>query len=252
MLLPPTWCQSACRHTPGWTISPSFPASPLTKANMCTFSTLWKLLLFCLIAANFKNFPLVYHMRLLNAVRWLLRSQRSPDSPKPEHLFQPIIMHSYYLPIWFQAVKGDNAIQSGHNMLANALFGLAAGIFVSTNGLFAPPAIIGCAISTIGTGFICTLQVNASAAKWMGLEILTSAGLGLAVQQGFSAVQTALPLKEVPIGTAAVVASQSLGGAIFVSIGNTLLQDYLLAANNNHLVPGVNVRLVIMKGATAF
>jgi hypothetical protein len=63
-------------------------------ANMCTFSTLWKLLLFCLIAANFKNFPLVYHMRLLNAVRWLLRSQRSPAGPKPEHLFQPIITSS--------------------------------------------------------------------------------------------------------------------------------------------------------------
>ena len=62
--------------------------------NTFTFSTLWKVLLFTWIVANFKNFPLIYHLRLLNAVRFVLRSQRSPHGPTPQQLFQPIITSS--------------------------------------------------------------------------------------------------------------------------------------------------------------
>lgn len=167
-----------------------------------------------------------------------------------------LLVHTYYLPIWFEAVKGDSAIHAGVNMIpymcANALFSLMAGIVVSKNGLFAPPAIIGYAIGTIGTGLLSTLQVDTSSARWIGYEILTSAGLGMAIQQGFTAVQTALPTEEVPMGTAAVIASQSLGGAIFVSIGNTLLQNHLLDANNAARLQDVDVRVVLTAGATAF
>ena len=137
-------------------------------------------------------------------------------------------------------------------MLANALFSLAAGIFVSKRGVFAPPAILGCAIGTVGAGLITTFSPSSNSAHWIGFEVLTSAGLGMAVQQGFSAVQTALPLEDVPLGTAAVVASQSLGGAVMVAVGNTILQDYLLDANRDAKVPGVDVRLVVRLGATAF
>merc|ERR1711939_1045607 len=122
-------------------------------------------------------------------------------------IYGALLIHSYYLPIWFQAIKGTSAIHSGVNMIpymvANAFFSLLA-------------------------------------------------GLGMAIQQGFSAVQAILPPEEVPIGTAAVVASQSLGGAIFVSVGNTLLQNHLLDANSDRIIPGVNVRTVIELGATRF
>lgn len=171
-------------------------------------------------------------------------------------IYGTILLHGYYLPIWFQAIKGDSALHSGVNMIpymcANALFGLIAGIFVSKNGRFAPPAILGCAIGTIGCGLLATLKPNTATGTWVGYEILISAGIGMAVQQGFSAVQTALPLEEVPIGTAAVVASQSFGGAIFVSVGNTLLQNHLLSQNNADVIPGVNIRAVIELGATNF
>jgi len=171
-------------------------------------------------------------------------------------IYGALLIHSYYLPIWFQAIKGTSAIHSGVNMIpymvANAFFSLLAGIFVSKNGLFAPPAILGCAIGTIGSGLLATLNEHTSSSKWIAYEFLISAGLGMAIQQGFSAVQAILPLEEVPIGTAAVVASQSLGGAIFVSVGNTLLQNHLLDANSDRIIPGVNVRTVIELGATRF
>lgn len=171
-------------------------------------------------------------------------------------IYGTLLIHAYYLPIWFQAIKGTSAIESGVNMIpymaANALFSLLAGIFVSKNGLFAPPAIIGCAIGTVGCGLLATIKPSTSTGTWIGFEFLVSAGIGIAIQQGFSAVQTALPLEHVPIGTAAVVASQSCGGAIFVTVGNTLLQDHLLDENNAHNIPGVNVRAVVELGTTRF
>ncbi|KAK5047592.1 hypothetical protein LTR84_006689 [Exophiala bonariae] len=171
-------------------------------------------------------------------------------------IYGALLIHSYYLPVWFQAVKGTSAVTSGVNMVpymaANALFSLIAGVFVSKNGLFAPPSIIGCAIGTIGSGLLATIDESVPTARWVGFQILTSVGLGMAIQQGFSAVQAMLPLEEVPIGTAAVVASQSLGGAIFVSVGNTLLQNHLLNQNNEGAIPGVNIRVVFELGATQF
>jgi hypothetical protein len=134
------------------------------------------------------------------------------------YIYSAILIHNYYLPICFQAIRGDSAIHSGVNMIpyviANALFSLVAGIFVSKNGYFTAPAIVGCAIGTVRCGLISTIKMYTSSSKWIGYEILASVGIGMAIQQGFTAVQIVLPLSEVAIGTAAVVAFQSLGGAI--------------------------------------
>jgi hypothetical protein len=60
--------------------------------SLLTFSTLWKVLLVIHLVANFKLFPFIYHLRILNAVRFVLRSQRPKDDVKPEQLFQPLII----------------------------------------------------------------------------------------------------------------------------------------------------------------
>ena len=90
---------------------------------------------------------------------------------------------------------------------------------------------------TVGAGLISKFGPNTSSSRWIGYEILTSAGIGKAIQQGFTAIQIVLPLEEVANGTAAAVAIQSLGGAIFVSVGNTILQYSLLSAAENNEVP---------------
>ncbi|TVY16112.1 Efflux pump roqT [Lachnellula arida] len=171
-------------------------------------------------------------------------------------IYSAILIHTYYLPMWFQAIKGDSAIHAGVNMIpyvaANAIFSLIAGIFVSKNGYFTAPAILGCALGTVGCGLLSTIDASTSTSKWIGYEILASVGIGMAIQQGFTAIQIVLPLDEVAIGTAAVVAFQSLGGAIFVSVGNTILQNSLLTAGRSNRLPGVDVQAVISAGASEF
>ena len=171
-------------------------------------------------------------------------------------IYGTFLLHAYYLPIWFQAIKNDTAIMSGVSLIAyvigNAIFSVIAGILVSKIGYFAPPAIIGAAVGTVGCGLLSTLQVNSGPGKWVGYQVVASAGLGTAVQQGIIAVQTVLPLDRIPIGIAAVISMQSLGGAVFVSVGNSILQNTLDRASAAKKLPGIDVKAVIAKGATQF
>ena len=171
-------------------------------------------------------------------------------------IYGAILLHAYYLPIWFQAIKDANAVQSGVDlipyMIANALFSVFAGIAVTKLGYFTPPAIIGSAIGAVGCGLLSTLQVDSGPGKWIGYQVLISAGLGMAVQQGVIAAQTVLPLNQVPIGIAAIVSMQSLGGAVFVSVGNNILQNTLNQASHANRLPGVDIDRVISAGATQF
>lgn len=167
-----------------------------------------------------------------------------------------IINLTFFLPVWFQAIKDDSAIASGVNMIpyfaVNSAFSLVAGAFVSSIGYVTPPAVIGSAIGTIGLGLLTLLNVDTTTAQWVGYEILASAGFGLSIQQGFTAVQTVLDPADMAVGTAAVVASQSLGGAIFLSVGNSVFQNELLKALRDDVLPGVDIKKVIDGGAASF
>ncbi|KAI8288216.1 Efflux pump roqT [Colletotrichum sp. SAR11_57] len=167
-----------------------------------------------------------------------------------------LMIHTYFLPLWFQAIRGEDAIMSGVDMIPYVatigIFSLLSAVFVSVVGYPVPPAVVGGMIGTAGCGVLRLLSPSTPIAYWIGFEILVAAGFGMSIQQGLTAVQAVLPPDDISVGTAAVVASQSLGGAIFVSVGNTLFQNYLLRAAAKNLVPGVNIRVVLRAGATAF
>ncbi|OKL63163.1 hypothetical protein UA08_01165 [Talaromyces atroroseus] len=171
-------------------------------------------------------------------------------------IYAVLILHGYYLPIWFQAILGTSTEISGVDMLAyvipNCVFSLMAGLFINYVGYFTPPAIMGCAIATAGAGLVSTLEPTMSTAKWAGFVCLAAAGVGIAVQQSFTAVQSVLRLEQIPIATAAVTCFQSLGGAVFISVGNSILSNELRAASQANELPGIDVAAVLSAGATQF
>ena len=75
-------------------------------------------------------------------------------------------------------------------------------------------------------------------------------GVGLGMQQPMIAVQTVLELKDVPTGTAVVVFVQSLGGALFVSVSQSVFQNKLVSSLKE-LVPQVDPNVVLATGATS-
>ncbi len=63
-------------------------------SHTLTWNTFWKLSTLILVLLNFKVFPFIYHLRILNGLRFVLRSQRPSQDVGPEQLFQPLITSS--------------------------------------------------------------------------------------------------------------------------------------------------------------
>ena len=64
------------------------------------------------------------------------------------------------------------------------------------------------------------------------------------------AVQTVLPLDQVPTGTAVVVFAQTLGGAICIAIAQSVFQNKLIEKVGQY-ASGIDPAVVIMTGATS-
>ena len=63
------------------------------------------------------------------------------------------------------------------------------------------------------------------------------------------AVQTCLPLEDVPIGTACVMFFQTLGGTLFIAIAQTVFQNGLIRGVRK-FVPGLDPLILLTAGAT--
>ncbi|MCJ1391352.1 hypothetical protein MMC18_004215 [Xylographa bjoerkii] len=89
----------------------------------------------------------------------------------------------YYLPIYFQAVRGTDATGSGIRslplILCLTLTQILTGIAVGELQLFNPFLIVGGILTTIATGLMITLQADSSSSAWIGYQALAGIGLGL-------------------------------------------------------------------------
>ena len=162
------------------------------------------------------------------------------------------LVHSYYLPYWFQAVRGRTPVQSGVDVTpyvaTTFVFSMIAGISVNRTGYFNPPSILGTAIGCVGCGLLTTLHVDTSTARWAGYQILTAVGMGTTIQQPILAVQAMVDPSLVSISSAMVLFAQGLSGAIFVSVGNNILRNQLASKLIAINIP--NVDEILAAGAT--
>ncbi|KNG83337.1 hypothetical protein ANOM_008396 [Aspergillus nomiae NRRL 13137] len=81
----------------------------------------------------------------------------------------------------------------------------------------------------IGTGLISTFQVDTHARIWIGYQIILGFGIGLGMQHAVIAVQTVLQPRDIPIGVSLVFFCQQLGCTIFVSVGQNVFNQKLIA-----------------------
>ncbi|KAM5527621.1 MFS aflatoxin efflux [Fusarium oxysporum f. sp. phaseoli] len=158
----------------------------------------------------------------------------------------------YFLPIWFQAIKGVSAVDSGIRLLPMVLSMVVAsmitGILVSKIGYYTPFMIAGVCLMSVGAGLLTTLQVNTEQAKWVGYQFIYGWGLGSTFQAPNLAAQTVLPTRDVPIGTALLFFTQLLGGTIFISVGQNVLNNQLLERLRG--VRGFDASFITSSGAT--
>ncbi|ORY16260.1 major facilitator superfamily domain-containing protein [Clohesyomyces aquaticus] len=159
----------------------------------------------------------------------------------------------YYLPIWFQAIKGVSATKSGimnlPAILGVVIMSMAAGILTTLLGYYTPFMLLSSVFMAIGGGLLTTFEVDTNSPRWIGYQFLFGAGVGMGMQQTLICVQTVLAAEDIPIGTAVMMFSQTLGGALFISVGQNVFTNMLIK-NLRAVVPDLNPTLVLTVGAT--
>lgn len=160
----------------------------------------------------------------------------------------------YYLPIWFQAIKGVNPLTSGIDtlpMILGNVFGvISAGALTTRFGYYMPFIFLSLIFMSTGAGLLTTLHVNSSTAHWIGYQILFGIGTGWGFQQTAVAAQTVLALVDIPIGIAIMVFIQLLGGAMFVTIAQNVFTNNLVSGILAIHIPNLNPKGIVKSGAT--
>lgn len=138
-----------------------------------------------------------------------------------------------YMPIWFQAIKGVDAEQSGIRSIPLVLglvcFVILSGIGVQRIGYYTPFMYAGSIVMPIGAGMLTTLTVSSGHSEWIGYQVLIGMGMGMGMQQPNIGAQTVLPRKDTSVGVALLFLCQSLGGTIFASAAQNILDSHLIS-----------------------
>ncbi|KAL7941085.1 major facilitator superfamily domain-containing protein [Trichoderma barbatum] len=137
----------------------------------------------------------------------------------------------YYAPLWFQAVRGHNAVRSGLDILvfiAGMTVTMMATGYVLTKGGYSAPFMILCVVMvSVGCGLLTTWTPDVSNAKIYGYLTLYGLGQGFGWQQSILIAQTVLPAADIPTGTSLTTVCKLLGGTIFVSVSQNLFNNKL-------------------------
>lgn len=159
----------------------------------------------------------------------------------------------YYLPIWFQAVKGVSAYQSGIRnipvLLAVVIGTIVSGGLVTKIGYYTPFMLASTLLTSVGAGLLTTFDLDTGSSKWIGYQIICGFGIGLGLQLPLVAIQTVLDMSEIPTATALILFMQLFGAAVFVSVGESLLTNKLVEYISQ-TIPGVDALAVASSGAT--
>lgn len=161
--------------------------------------------------------------------------------------------HIFYLPFYFQAVKGVSAEQSGINcipfLIALTVAGIFVGAFITLVGYYCPPMYVGSAVFCVGSGLLYTLTPDTSTSTWIGYQIVAGFGVGMVVQVPFIAMQATLTEEDMPIGNAVAAFFNTFGGAIGLAIDQNIFATTLKQAITDYL-PDVNIFLLGQAGTT--
>ncbi|KAJ4370720.1 MFS sugar transporter [Neocucurbitaria cava] len=159
----------------------------------------------------------------------------------------------YYIPIWFQAIKGVSATKSGimnlPAILGLVIVSMAVGGAVTALGYYTPFMLTSSVLMAIGAGLLSTFKTDTNSPRWIGYQFIFGAGVGAGMQQTLIAVQTALPAEDVPVGTAMMMFAQTLGGALFISVGQNVFTNQLIK-HLGAVVPDLDPSIVLVTGAT--
>lgn len=159
----------------------------------------------------------------------------------------------YTLPIQFQSVNDASASQSGIRLIPLVL-GVSVFTMFSNGALtfwrhYKPWLLVGALLATAGNARIYTLDADTPSKQWIGYELITATGIGLALQIPMIANQAHVPADDMPAATALTLFVENCGTALFVASSEAAFTNGLLVSLRAKL-PHTDALEVLESGAT--
>ncbi|KAK3692628.1 major facilitator superfamily domain-containing protein [Podospora appendiculata] len=164
--------------------------------------------------------------------------------------FFPLV---YYLSLYFQAIQNDSAVQAGIKLLpmliAVVITSVGTGGMITVVGRYNPFILPSMVLFCVGSAMISTFDLYSPFRVWFGYQVLTGLGIGVGFQTGVLVVQNTMPLEWVPVATACVQFFQSMGGAIFIAVSQSVFQNGLTDGVQRN-APNLPAEIFINSGAS--
>lgn len=137
----------------------------------------------------------------------------------------------FYMPLYYEAVKGYTPIISGVALfpatLTVAPAAIVVGILVTLTGRYRWAIWIGWAFATLGTGLQVLMSVNTSMPAWIFINLIPGIGTGMLFPSTMFGVQAATPSKDISSAIALFTFFRSFGQAVGVAIGGVIFQNQI-------------------------
>ncbi|KAG9303181.1 hypothetical protein G9A89_001797 [Geosiphon pyriformis] len=142
----------------------------------------------------------------------------------------------FYIPLYFQAVKGQGATEAGLQLIpylaGMLILSLGSGFSASMSGEYRGWITFGYAAIAVGCGLMGTFNETTNQLQAIAYMWLVGAGLGCSLQTAFLSPQSSVNYKDIAIVTTLVTFFRSVGGifglAICGAIFNNSLESSLL------------------------
>lgn len=159
----------------------------------------------------------------------------------------------FFLSFWFQGVKGVSPVTTGVDFIARLIPQFVSIIFtgglVKKFGYYMPYMLFGEVICIGGLAMLTQISLTTSTVYWAGALVVTGIGSGMAMQMPYSAISVVLTDDDVPVGNAIALFLNQLGGALAISLGQTITLTTLVGLVPQRL-PDLSVQLVKDAGAS--
>ena len=127
-------------------------------------------------------------------------------SPYQFFFLGDLMLLLYYLPIYFQSIRGASPIGSGVDnlpiVISVGIFCVVGGVTVAKTGHATPTMFVGAAIATVAIGLLYTLDLDTSTGKWIGYQILAGSAIAFSVQNGLNIAQANVGSEDIAAVTA--------------------------------------------------
>ena len=139
----------------------------------------------------------------------------------------------YYLPLYFQGVKGYSAVMAGVAAMPQTCTvvpsAIVVGLVAAKTGKYRWALWTGWALTTLGCGLLYLLDSTISTVPWVFLVLVSGIGIGLLFPSMSLAIQASAPQKDVAVAATLFTFFRAFGQTSGVAIGGVIFQNRMRA-----------------------